>query len=136
MQFDGFAQAGASVSVPFGTTVTGPSSTRAMRRPQARRPPMRRCACRASLDAAKVTGHIVVCDRGGNARAEKSQVVKDAGGIGMVLVNVPGGADSLDNDFHAVPTVHLASATAPPCSATCRAASIVRSPSSGRTRRA
>jgi len=63
-----------------------------------------------TLDAAKAAGHIVVCDRGNNARAEKSQVVKDAGGIGMVLVNVPGGADSLDNDFHAVPTVHLASA--------------------------
>ncbi|PJI51576.1 hypothetical protein CTI14_57625, partial [Methylobacterium radiotolerans] len=38
-----------------------------------------------TLDPAKVAGHIVVCDRGGNARAEKSQVVKDAGGIGMVL---------------------------------------------------
>jgi len=29
--------------------------------------------------------------------------------MGVVLVNVPGAADSLDNDFHAVPTVHLAS---------------------------
>ena len=57
-----------------------------------------------------VTGQIVVCDRGNNARAEKSEVVAAAGGIGMVLVNVPGGADDVDNDFHAVPTVHTFSA--------------------------
>src|SRR5690606_20127221 len=62
------------------------------------------------LDAAEVKDHIVVCDRGENARAEKSEVVKAAGGIGMILVNVPGGADSLDNDFHVIPTVHLAAA--------------------------
>lgn len=58
-----------------------------------------------SLDPALVAGKIVVCERGGNARAEKSQVVKDAGGIGVVLVNVVPG--SLDLDEHAVPTVHL-----------------------------
>ncbi|MFX8860567.1 PA domain-containing protein, partial [Acinetobacter baumannii] len=50
-------------------------------------------------------GKIVVCDRGSNARVEKSQAVKEAGGIGMILVNVTPG--SLDNDFHSVPTVHL-----------------------------
>ena len=106
--FDGFAQAGASVSVPFGGEVTGPSiyagdaAAAGAANAQLCYP--------GTLDPAKVAGHIVVCDRGGNARAEKSQVVKDAGGMGMILVNVPGGADSLDNDFHAVPTVHLASA--------------------------
>lgn len=59
-----------------------------------------------TLDAAAVDGKIVVCDRGGNARAEKSQTVADAGGIGMVLVNVTPG--SLDTDMHSVPTVHIA----------------------------
>ncbi len=103
--FDGFAQAGASVSVPFGQSVTGPSIYAG---DAAAAAGAAQCLP-GSLDPAKVAGHIVVCDRGNNARAEKSQVVKDAGGIGMVLVNVPGGADSLDNDFHAVPTVHLAS---------------------------
>ena len=49
----------------------------------------------------------MVCDRGTNARVEKSQEVAGAGGTGMILVNVPGGADSLDNDFHSVPTVHI-----------------------------
>jgi subtilisin family serine protease len=53
-----------------------------------------------------VTGKIVVCDRGNNARVEKSEVVAEAGGVGMILVNVPGGADDVDNDFHSVPTVH------------------------------
>ena len=58
-----------------------------------------------SLDPAAAAGTIVLCDRGVSARAEKSQVVADAGGIGMVLVNVTPG--SLDLDDHAVPTVHL-----------------------------
>lgn len=110
VQFDGFAQAGASVSVPFGQTVTGPS-VYAGDIPASGASGADAALCLPGmLDAARAAGHIVVCDRGNNARAEKSQVVKDAGGIGMVLVNVPGGADSLDNDFHAVPTVHLASA--------------------------
>ncbi|MHA4875243.1 PA domain-containing protein, partial [Enterococcus faecium] len=45
------------------------------------------------------------CDRGQNARIEKSQAVKEAGGVGMILVNVT--PASVDNDFHAVPTVHI-----------------------------
>ncbi len=108
VSFEGFAQAGASVSVPFGEEITGPSiyagDAAASGAVDAQ------LCLPGTLDAARVTGHIVVCDRGSNARAEKSQVVKDAGGTGMVLVNLPGEADSLDNDFHAVPTVHLASA--------------------------
>lgn len=107
VQFEGFEEAGASVSVPFGSTVQGPS-VYAGDAAVADAVDAQLCVP-GTLDPAKVTGHIVVCDRGGNARAEKSQVVKDAGGIGVVLVNVPGGADSLDNDFHAVPTVHLSS---------------------------
>ncbi|WP_435749059.1 S8 family serine peptidase [Microbacterium sp. PMB16] len=107
VQFPGFEKAGASVSVPFGKTVKGPSIY-AGDAAKAGAVDAQLCLP-GTLDPAKVTGHIVVCDRGNNARAEKSQVVKDAGGIGMVLVNVPGGSDSLDNDFHAVPTVHLSS---------------------------
>ncbi|MGF6824147.1 subtilisin family serine protease [Microbacterium sp. ZKA21] len=103
--FDGFAEAGASVSVPFGESVTGPSIYAG----DAAAGEGAGLCLPGTLDPAKIAGHIVVCDRGENARAEKSQVVKDAGGIGMVLVNVPGGSDSLDNDFHVVPTVHLAS---------------------------
>lgn len=58
-----------------------------------------------TLDGAKAVGKIVVCDRGGNARVEKSAVVADAGGVGMVLVNLS--TNSIDADFHSVPTVHV-----------------------------
>src|SRR5439155_12770462 len=40
-----------------------------------------------SLDAAAVAGKAVLCQRGQNARVEKSKVVHDAGGVAMVLAN-------------------------------------------------
>jgi hypothetical protein len=58
-----------------------------------------------TLDPARVAGKIVVCDRGQNARIEKSQAVADAGGVGMILVNTSSG--TLNADIHSVPTVHL-----------------------------
>jgi hypothetical protein len=65
----------------------------------------RRCEP-GSLDTAVVAGRIVLCERGGVGRVDKSQTVADADGVGMVLVNTdPGG---LSADLHAVPTVHLA----------------------------
>jgi hypothetical protein len=60
-----------------------------------------------ALDKAKVAGKIVLCDRGATARVNKSLAVQEAGGIGMVLVNIPGGADGLNADFHTIPSVHL-----------------------------
>jgi hypothetical protein len=57
------------------------------------------------LDPAQVTGKIVVCDRGTNDRVDKSLAVKQAGGIGMVLANT--NVNSLNADFHSVPTVHV-----------------------------
>ncbi len=60
-----------------------------------------------TLDPAKVAGKIVLCDRGVNARIEKSLEVKQAGGIGMVMTNTaPIGTNA---DLHFVPTVHLES---------------------------
>uniref|UniRef100_A0A6V7QWR2 Subtilisin-like protease SBT5.3 n=1 Tax=Ananas comosus var. bracteatus TaxID=296719 RepID=A0A6V7QWR2_ANACO len=38
-----------------------------------------------SLDPAKAGGKIVVCIRGNNARVEKGEVVREAGGVGMIL---------------------------------------------------
>jgi subtilisin family serine protease len=58
-----------------------------------------------TLDPAKVTGKIVLCKRGVNARVDKSRAVQEAGGVGMVLYNDPDG--SLNADFHFVPTVHV-----------------------------
>ncbi len=59
----------------------------------------------AVLDPAKVAGKIVVCDRGIIARVNKSLAVKQAGGLGVILVNTS--VNSLNADFHYVPTVHL-----------------------------
>jgi hypothetical protein len=58
-----------------------------------------------TLDSAQVSGKIVICDRGVNDRVEKSQVVGDAGGVGMILVNRT--PNSLNADIHTVPTVHV-----------------------------
>lgn len=59
-----------------------------------------------SLDARTVDKAIVVCDRGRSARTEKSRVVANAGGVGMVLANRQ--RSRLRFDLHRVPTVHLA----------------------------
>ena len=62
--------------------------------------------CRpGALDARRVSRRIVVCERGGIGRIDKSLAVAQARGRGMVLVNVRPGA--VATDFHSVPTVHL-----------------------------
>jgi hypothetical protein len=58
-----------------------------------------------SINPALAVKRIVVCDRGVNARTEKSKVVRDAGGVGMVLVNTS--PNSVNGDIHFVPTIHL-----------------------------
>jgi subtilisin family serine protease len=63
-----------------------------------------------TLDPTLAAGAIVLCDRGGNDRVAKSATVEAAGGVGMVLVNPPASANDVDNDFHSVPTVHIATA--------------------------
>ncbi|MDT0182694.1 S8 family serine peptidase [Microbacterium sp. ARD31] len=102
---NGFQAAGASVTVPFGESITddvvysGDVAAAGATAADAE------LCLLGTLDAAKVDGKIVVCDRGVNARVEKSQEVAEKGGVGMILVNVTPG--SLDNDFHSVPTVHI-----------------------------
>jgi hypothetical protein len=56
------------------------------------------------LDPAKVTGKIVICTRGNNARVDKSLAVLNAGGIGMILADNNSG---LVGEVHSVPTVHI-----------------------------
>lgn len=58
-----------------------------------------------TLDPAAVAGTIVVCDRGAIDRVAKSAAVLQAGGVGMILANPS--ENSLDPDFHSVPTVHV-----------------------------
>ncbi|MET0780416.1 MAG: S8 family serine peptidase [Microbacterium sp.] len=99
----GFEAAGVSVSVPPGREVTAP----VVYAGDAGLPGSAdaRLCYPGTLDPEAVDGRIVVCDRGTNPRDEKSQEVADAGGVGMILVNVT--PDSLDGDLHAVPTVHI-----------------------------
>jgi len=58
-----------------------------------------------TLDPALVAGKMVVCDRGVNARVEKSQEVAAAGGLAMILANTS--PNTLNADLHSVPTVHV-----------------------------
>ena len=58
-----------------------------------------------SLDPAKVTGKIVLCQRGVNNRVDKSQTVKNAGGAGMILFNPT--PNTLNADYHFVPSIHV-----------------------------
>lgn len=55
-----------------------------------------------SLDASKVQGKIVVCDRGGNARVEKGFAVKGVGGLGMILTNTDENGEELLADAHLI----------------------------------
>jgi hypothetical protein len=62
-----------------------------------------------TLDPAKVAGKMVVCVRGVYDRVAKSAEVRRAGGVATVLAN-PSAGQSLDADFHSVPTVHVENA--------------------------
>ncbi|KAL6010614.1 hypothetical protein ACLOJK_001050 [Asimina triloba] len=55
------------------------------------------------LDPSKITGKIVLCDRGGNARVEKGAAVKLAGGAGMILANTDESGEELIADAHLIP---------------------------------
>ncbi|MEO7493834.1 MAG: S8 family serine peptidase [Massilia sp.] len=61
----------------------------------------------AVLDPAKISGKIVICTRGVNARTDKSLAVAQGGGVGMVMVDTGGG---LVAEPHSVPTVHVSAA--------------------------
>ncbi|XP_020213572.1 subtilisin-like protease SBT1.5 [Cajanus cajan] len=63
-----------------------------------------------SLDPKSVKGKIVVCERGVNSRAEKGQVVKKGGGVGMILTNGPFDGEGLVADCHVLPATSVGSA--------------------------
>ncbi|KAJ6342376.1 hypothetical protein OIU78_010325 [Salix suchowensis] len=56
-----------------------------------------------SLDPKLVGGKIVLCDRGINSRAVKGEVVKKAGGVGMILANGVFDGEGLVADCHVLP---------------------------------
>ncbi|XP_074578822.1 subtilisin-like protease 4 [Curcuma longa] len=60
-----------------------------------------------SLDRVDVKGKIVFCDRGGSPTIPRGQVVKQAGGAGMVLANDLESGYSTYASLHAVPASHI-----------------------------
>ncbi|KAJ3677110.1 hypothetical protein LUZ60_002834 [Juncus effusus] len=61
-----------------------------------------------SLDEGLVKGKIVVCDRGVNLRTAKGEVVRKAGGAGMILANGIFDGEGLVADSHVVPATAIA----------------------------
>ncbi len=99
----------ASAPLPDRSTAAGLPGADAAALAFASRPPT--TAATPVLDPAKVAGKIVVCDRGVNARVNKSLAVQEAGGVGMILVNTA--RQLAERRFPFVPTVHLPTPTAP-----------------------
>ncbi|KAG8389147.1 hypothetical protein BUALT_Bualt02G0198900 [Buddleja alternifolia] len=64
---------------------------------------------RGSLPRAKVRGKMVICDRGVNGRAEKGQIVKEAGGAGMILTNTEINLEEDSVDVHLLPATLIGS---------------------------
>ncbi|XP_050383841.1 subtilisin-like protease SBT1.5 [Argentina anserina] len=64
-----------------------------------------------SLDKSLVKNKIVVCDRGINSRAAKGEVVKKAGGVGMILANGVFDGEGLVADCHILPATAVAAST-------------------------
>ncbi|TVU32952.1 hypothetical protein EJB05_24717 [Eragrostis curvula] len=60
-----------------------------------------------SLDPEKVKGKIVVCLRGISARVAKGEVVRQAGGVGMVLANDETTGNEIIADAHVLPATHI-----------------------------
>ncbi|TKY64882.1 Subtilisin protease SBT1.1 [Spatholobus suberectus] len=60
-----------------------------------------------SLDSKLVHGKIVACERGINGRTEKGEVVKVAGGAGMILLNSESQGEELFADPHILPATSL-----------------------------
>jgi subtilisin family serine protease len=58
-----------------------------------------------SLEPQLVRGKVVICDRGINPRVEKGAVVRDAGGVGMILANTAESGEELVADSHLLPAV-------------------------------
>ncbi|XP_038724247.1 subtilisin-like protease SBT5.6 [Tripterygium wilfordii] len=60
-----------------------------------------------SLSPGKVEGKIVLCYRGQGSRVRKGEEVKSAGGIGLVLGNLPVNGDDVVADAHLLPATAL-----------------------------
>lgn len=70
-------------------------------------PDPRSLCLEGTLDPHVVAGKIVICDRGISPRVEKGQVVKQAGGVGMILANTAANGEELVADSHLLPAVAI-----------------------------
>ncbi|EXC15620.1 Subtilisin-like protease [Morus notabilis] len=61
----------------------------------------------ATLDPKKVTGKILVCLRGQNARVDKGQQALEAGAVGMILANNELTGNEIIADPHVLPASHI-----------------------------
>jgi subtilisin family serine protease len=68
-------------------------------------PDPRSLCLEGTLQPHQVAGKIVMCDRGISPRVQKGQVVKKAGGVGMILANTPANGEELVADSHLLPAV-------------------------------
>lgn len=85
--------------------LSGASVTPALATPAAVVVPTADPLCLSAFSPGSVAGKVVVCQRGGNGRVEKSYNVQQGGAVGMILVNPT--PNSVGADSHFVPTVHL-----------------------------
>ncbi|KAG6754431.1 hypothetical protein POTOM_042470 [Populus tomentosa] len=58
-----------------------------------------------TLNPRVVAGKIVICERGISPRVQKGQVAKQAGAVGMILVNTAANGEELVADCHLLPAV-------------------------------
>nr|CAD1831191.1 unnamed protein product [Ananas comosus var. bracteatus] len=113
----------ATVELGGGANSTGVSLYRGRRNLSAQRqypvvymggnssgPDPRSLCLEGTLDPQAVAGKIVLCDRGISPRVQKGQVVKDAGGVGMILANTAANGEELVADSHLLPAVAVGEA--------------------------
>jgi subtilisin family serine protease len=98
-----------SVTLGDGSTFTGPSPTNGTAQlPLVDAADHGNALCDPAVPfEPEITGLIVYCARGAVLLIEKSQAVFEAGGAGMVLANVAGGATDRPLVGHWVPSVHV-----------------------------
>ncbi|MEO0811554.1 MAG: S8 family serine peptidase [Myxococcota bacterium] len=63
--------------------------------------------CLVPFPAGTFNGEIVVCDRGQIARVAKGQNVRDGGAGGFILANLSDGANTVNDDPHVLPSIHV-----------------------------
>ncbi|KAJ0974585.1 hypothetical protein J5N97_016550 [Dioscorea zingiberensis] len=68
-------------------------------------PDPRSLCLEGTLDPHVVAGKVVICDRGVSPRVQKGQVVKDAGGVGLILTNTAANGEELVADSHLLPAI-------------------------------